>query len=116
MSNDERNEYMKNVKWTTAGIVFSSTISMIIALVWFTSDIKAEIKNNSVVAHTELLQAVDTIKMDNERRDHRNDLQFQALWNELKNIRPSIIYKYKTASFYTQHKDAHGNLTFQPIK
>lgn len=117
MSNEEHSEYMKNVRWTTAGGVLVGIVSTVIALVWFTSDIKASITHNQVVAHNELMQAVDTITLNDERRDHKYDLQFQALWNEIKQIKPNTVYKMAPKEgLYTQHKDINGNLSFRALK
>jgi hypothetical protein len=87
MTQDQSNEYMRNVKWTTAGIVFSSTISLIVALVWFFSDIKGDIesvrvqvKDARTEAREQLTGAVTSInrRIDSNEYNHKNEIQ--AIW------------------------------------
>lgn len=119
MSDKEHEDYIGVAKRASNKSILMSCATILLSAASLYYGLKADAKEGRVIAHEELIQAVDTIKMDNERRDHRNDLQFQALWNAINSARPSIIYKYRSITptgFYTQHKDPNGNLTFQAIK
>lgn len=107
---EERNEYMRNVKWTTAGIVFSSTVSLIVGLVWFCSDIKGSIKDVSnavkdarTEAREQLTAAVTSInrRIDSNEFHHKNDIQ--AIWVVLNgNKQPQQLQQ--NLKFYTEKK------------
>lgn len=71
---------MRNVKWTTAGIVFSSTISLIVAGVWFCSDLKGDIKDGRIEAREQLTAAVTSINKKIDSNQRNNDFQFNDIW------------------------------------
>lgn len=77
---------MRNVKWTTALYVVGSAISIIIALVWFCSDIKDSIKDTGTIADKHLTAAVTSINRKQDSLQHLNDLQFMAIWDRVDNI------------------------------
>lgn len=120
MSNEERNEYMRNVKWATAKSTAVSAASILLAIAGAYWGLKYDIKDSRTYAHNELVAAVDSITLHEERTQHKNDMQFQAIWNELKSKPNPIKVIYRTlpsvsSGFYTQHRDNNGNLSFQPI-
>lgn len=117
---EERNEYMRNVKWTTAGIVFSSTVSLIVGLVWFCSDIKGSIKDVSnavkdarTEAREQLTAAVTSInrRIDSNEFHHKNDIQ--AIWVVLNGNKPqpAIPPGFK---FFTE-KRVNGKIVIVPV-
>lgn len=120
MSNEESRAYMKNVRWTTAGIVFSSTLSTLIAIVWFAAGIKADIKDNRVIAHEEN-QATES-RLNKKIDDLTNycELQFQSisiLQKEVKSTKTKVIYKSTPAGYFTEHKDpVTGLITFKAVQ
>lgn len=105
-------QYMRNVKWTTAGIVFTSTMSVIITIVWFAAEIKSDIKDSKGAAHNELSAAVDSIKINAERTQHKNDMNFQSIWNEIKNIENKAVVKQPHYSSVTGYKDPITGITY----
>jgi hypothetical protein len=86
-TNEQRGEYMRNVKWTTAGIVLSSTISVIVAIVWFCSDIKsdiagvrAEVKDARTEAREQLTNAVTSVNRRIDSNEYNHKIEMSSVW------------------------------------
>ncbi len=109
MSNEESRAYMKNVKWTTAGSVFAGSISTIIAIVWFTAGIKADIKDNRVIAHEENIATESRLNKKIDDLQNYCYMQFQAMTTAQKEKKPStvtrVVYKPYPVGYFTEHKD-----------
>lgn len=122
MSNEEHNEYMRDVKWKTALAIFGSAASILIALVWFCSDIKESIKDTGINADKHLTSAVTSINRKQDSLQHLNDLQFLAIWDAVDNIKPPVQekkYQYKVAPQQNGcmiERYVDGHLTRTPIK
>jgi hypothetical protein len=126
VSEQEHNEYMKDVRWTTAIYAAISAISVIVAIIWFCSDIKASIKDTGVTANMHLTAAVTSINRKQDSLQHLNDLQFMAIWDEI-NSNSGTTVKRNNARAMTPAKPfspngcvieryINGHLTFVPIK
>lgn len=105
-------EYMRNVRWSTAGIVFSSTISVIVAIVWFCSDIKADIKDSRTEAKEQLTAAVTSINRRIDSVQSKNKDEVQSLWLFINGQNPP--HKPVTG-LYTQ-KVVNGKIIWVPYK
>ncbi|MCW3111354.1 MAG: hypothetical protein JWQ09_5860 [Segetibacter sp.] len=124
MSNEEHNETMRNVRWTTFIYTSASAASILLAIAGMYWGLKGDIKDNRVTSHIELNAAVDSIKMSEQRTQQMNELNFQSIWNEIKNIEnktpaSKIIYRYKQAKniYFTERKDpATGKISYIPIE
>jgi len=120
MTTTQQNEYMKNVKWTTAGIVFTSTISIIVTLVWFFSDIKSDIKDTRTSGREQITAVSTAIRKTIDSIQNLNNEKFQSIADEL-----WVLESPKTVphvgghlpSYYTQKftVDSAGNRTYRFI-
>lgn len=101
-------EYMKNVKWVTAGTVFAGSVSTIIAIVWFMAGIKADIKDSRVIAHEENIATESRLNKKIDDLTSYCYLQFQTFEASQKQ-KPTnttkVIYKPVTVGYFTEHKD-----------
>lgn len=104
MTVEQQSEYMKNVKWTTAGIVFSSTISLVVALVWFSSDIKSDIKDTRTEAREQLTAAVTSINKRIDSLQYKNNSDIKEIWMMISPSKQSSILtpQYPKMGLFTQ--------------
>lgn len=117
MTVEQSNEYMKNVKWTTAGIVFSSTISLVVALVWFSSDIKQDIVKSRSESKEQITAVYSALNRKIDSNQHTNDLQFQSIWFQLNEAKPvskkAVRTPSKTGCFIQKY--INGKREFIPV-
>lgn len=109
-TDNQRNEYMRNVRWTTAGIVFSSTISLIVAIVWFCSDIKSDIvdvrvavKDARTEAKEQLTAAVQSINKRIDSNEYNHKAEMQSVWLIVNGKYPQASIP-KDLGMYTQKR------------
>ena len=114
MSDNERNEYMRNVKWSTALYIFASTISVVISVIWFAADIKAEIKDSNNKSK-DLFVHLDR-KIDSNQ--YKNELRFQKLEDGILGIKDKSVQNTiptPQSKLFTE-KWVNGKLTFIAVK
>lgn len=92
MTAEQKNEYMSSVRWTTALYFAIGAIPLIIAFVWFLSDIKADVTATKVEvkdARTEAREQITALGVTINRRidsieyNHKTDIQ--SIWIMLNN-------------------------------
>jgi len=93
VSSEERNEYMRNVRWTTAIYVCCSAGSILLALAGMYFGLKGDIKDNRVTSHEELTAAVVSINRKQDSLQHINEGNFKDIWNVIKY--PSLVTQKK---------------------
>ena len=103
MSDNERNEYMRNVRWTTAIYTCCSAGSILLAMAGMYYGLKGDIKDNRTSSRAELTAAVVSINKKQDSIQHVNDMKFKDVW-----------YVLKTPALVTQ-KRTNGELTFIPV-
>lgn len=114
-------EYMKNVKWVTAGTVFAGSVSTIIAIVWFMAGIKADIKDSRVIAHEENIATESRLNKKIDDLTSYCYLQFQSFETAQKQRKTTnttkIIYKPAPIGYFTEHKDpVTGIVTLKSVQ
>jgi hypothetical protein len=113
MSPLERNEYMKNVRWTTALYVGASAIGIMLSICGLYFGLKGDIKDGRTEAR-ELITYFSTktnFKIDSIQ--HLNELQFQEIREELinnKNIKNPFVNRFFTEKY------VNGQLVLIPVK
>lgn len=114
MTDEAKNEYMRNVKWSTALYVGISTASIIVSIVWFAAGIEkrqdvSDItnKNERLALEGRLNARIDTVIVNQIRAQSNNDIQFQEIRDALKG-NPSH------SGYFERYKN--GKLTFVPAK
>lgn len=116
MTQEQQSEYMKGIKWTTAGIVFSSTISVVVALVWFCSDIKSDIKDTRTEAREQLTAAVTSINKRIDSLQYKNNSDIKEIWMMLSPSKhPIPAISYPKMGLFTQ-KVLNGKIIWVPYK
>ena len=115
MSNDE---YMRNVRWTTALYIAVSAASVLLAIAGVYYGLKSDIKDGRT--ETRELFLATNHKLDSVQHD--NSINFQQVWEEIKDLKEnkSLTIKYhapapKNNSLFTE-RYINGKLTFIPVK
>jgi hypothetical protein len=108
-----QNEYMKNVKWTTAGIVLTSTISIIITIIWFLSGIKDDIKDTRTSSKEQMTAVRKTI----DSVQTINNTKFQSIEDELQYLEVTKPNKRSPSRYLTEKftVDSAGNRVYRFI-
>lgn len=123
MSNQEASEYMRNVKWTTAGYLFASTISIVLAIAGIYYGLKGDIKDNKTEAREQIQYVFNKLnsKIDSNQRDNLD--QFKDIRQQINDIPQgsnTTIIKHlpsrpkSTARFFIE-KYVNGKLAFIPV-
>lgn len=108
MSNDE---YMRNVRWTTALYVAVSAAGVIISIAGVYYGLKSDIKDGR--NETRALFLATNHKLDSVQHD--NSINFQQIWKEIGDLKESKSAKSKPGALFTE-KYINGHLTFIPVR
>lgn len=97
MSNEERNEYMRNVRWTTFGYFAFAVASLLVGGAFGVAEIKGDIKDTKIEGKEHYI-AINH-KLDSIQHD--NSIEFKDIWKAIKGIDTSkntkTIIKYLPA-------------------
>lgn len=111
MSNEEHNEYMKNVRWTTGLYVFGSTISIVLAMAGVYYGLKGDIKDTRTEDREQIQSVSNRLNSKIDSLQNYNVLQFQEIRQQFE----SKAESHSTSKLFTE-KWVSGKLTFIPIK
>lgn len=121
MSEQEHNEYMKNVKWKTSIWLAGSLGTILLTLAGIYYGLKGDIKDGRYDTKTQVQGVYYRLNSKIDSLQSSNDLQFQDIRQQLQAIpaaktviiRPSL--PGKTVGLFTQ-RWVDGKLGFFPVK
>lgn len=120
MSNEERNEYMRNIKWTTGIYFFVSTISIVLSLAGVYYGLKGDIKDSRNDAKEEAHIIYYKLKSSIDSSNNANSMQFMDIREQLKAVPQSktiIVRPRKVAGVAGMFIERYinGKLCFVPV-
>lgn len=123
MSNQEANEYMKNVKWTTGLYLLASTVSIVLTISGIYYGLKGDIKDNKMEAKEQIQYVFNKLNTKIDSNQRVNDSQFKDILQQISDIPPAqhtTIIKRQQVSpkprmrFFIE-KWVNGKLAFIPV-
>jgi Na+-transporting NADH:ubiquinone oxidoreductase subunit NqrC len=75
----DKQEYMSNVKWTTALYIGASTISIVLAIAGVYYGLKGDIKDSRVEAKEQIISVATMLNKKIDSNQHINELKFQQI-------------------------------------
>lgn len=121
MSNQEANEYMRNVKWSTAIYLFVSTISIVLAIAGIYYGLKGDIKDSRTEAKEQIRFVFTTLNTKIDSLQRITDDNFKDIATQINGIPPSkntTIIKHQTPKSNTHffiERWINGKLAFIPV-
>jgi hypothetical protein len=117
MTQEQRNEYMSSVRWTTLWYFLIGGIPIIVAGVWFLSGIKAdivatrtEVKDARTESREQLTAAVNSINKRIDSIQYKNNSDIQGILMMIGKSPETV-----KMGMYTQRM-VNGKLVFIPYK
>lgn len=117
MSNEERNEYMRNVRWTTAIYTVGAAGSLLLGMVGLYYGLKGDMKDIRTEAREEIQNVSNRLNAKMDSVQNNNILQFQEIKEQLDNrvdvVKNVIINPKRQSALYIEKKDKNGRVHFE---
>lgn len=103
-------EYMSKVKWVTFWYFAASVGSLLVGGAFGVAAIKGDILQSRQDSKDQIVSVYNRLDKKIDSAQYKNDLQFQAIWNELKNK----TGKFQGMGYFTE-RYVNGKLVLIPV-
>ncbi len=118
MSEQERSQYMKNVRWTTFWYAAFTAISLVITGTLGVASIRGDIKTLAITEQSHYVSTNHKI----DSLQHDNNIEFKDIWKAIRandSIKQAIRVVYKNrprSNSYVTERWINGKLVLIPVK